>query len=243
MLGEKPLNPLSMIRMHEDSKPQAVRKEWIEDEVIKGLTIILNDDATLSAMADKLLELFEEDNVVLPALEAQLKDVQKSIVNLIKAVEQGLVTRSTKARLEELEAEEEMLKESIFIEQNKVPRLSKEQILCVLERFRDLDLSIERNRERLVDALVKCIVLYDDKLIITVTFRDEPIVIMTSEEVADVARLGSDINSLAPPLTRTSSVKLTETPPYQVLLGKAVFNVVLATIAMEICFMREFWGF
>ena len=150
-------------------------------------------------MADKLLELFEEDNVVLPALEAQLKEVQKSIANLIKAVEQGLVTRSTKSRLEELEAEEETLKESIFIEQNKVPRLSKEQILCVLERFRSLDLSIERNRERLVDALVKCIVLYDDKFIITVTFRDEPIVVMTSEEAADVARLGSDINSLAPP--------------------------------------------
>ena len=80
-----------------------------------------------------------------------------------------------------------------------MPRLSKEQILCVLERFRSLDLSIERNRERLVDALVKCIVLYDDKFIITVTFRDEPIVVMTSEEAADVARLGSDINSLAPP--------------------------------------------
>jgi len=32
-----------------------------------------------------------------------------------------------------------------------------------------------------------------------VTFRDEPIVVMTSEEAADVARLGSDINSLAPP--------------------------------------------
>ena len=187
---------------------KAVRKEWIEDEVIKGLTIILNDDATLSAMADKLLELFEEDNVVLPALEAQLKEVQKSIANLIKAVEQGLVTRSTKARLEELEAEEETLKESIFIEQNKVPRLSKEQILCVLERFRDLDFSIERNRERLVDALVTGIVLDDDKFIITVTFRDEPIVIMTSEEVADVARLGSDINSLAPPAKRTARAVL-----------------------------------
>ncbi len=46
------------------------------------------------------------------------------------------------------------------------------------------------------------IVLYDDKFIITVTFRDEPIVIMTSEEAADVARLGSDINSLAPPKTK-----------------------------------------
>ena len=29
------------------------------------------------------------------------------------------------------------------------------------------------------------------------TFRDEPIVVMTSEEAAEVARLGSDINSLA----------------------------------------------
>ena len=80
-----------------------------------------------------------------------------------------------------------------------MPRLSKDQILCVLERFRDLDLSIERNRERLVDSLVTGIVLDDDKFIITVTFRDEPIIIMTSEEAAEVARLGSDINSLAPP--------------------------------------------
>ena len=31
------------------------------------------------------------------------------------------------------------------------------------------------------------------------TFRDEPIVVMTSEEAAEVARLGSDIKSLAPP--------------------------------------------
>ena len=50
-----------------------------------------------------------------------------------------------------------------------------------------------------MDALVKCIVLYDDKFIIMVTCCDESIVIMTSEEAAEVARLGSDINSLAPP--------------------------------------------
>jgi len=93
-----------------------------------------------------------------------------------------------------------------------VPQLSKEQILCVLERFRSLDLSIERNRERLVDALAKCIVLYDDKLIITVTFRDEPIVIMTSEEVADVARLGSDINSLTPPARKAGQPNIGVVP-------------------------------
>jgi hypothetical protein len=50
-----------------------------------------------------------------------------------------------------------------------------------------------------VDALVKCIILYDDKIIITTTFKNEPITIMTTQEIAEVARLGSDINSLAPP--------------------------------------------
>ena len=52
---------------------------------------------------------------------------------------------------------------------------------------------------KILYALVTGIVLDDDKLIITVTFRDEPIIIMTSEEAAEVARLGSNINSLAPP--------------------------------------------
>ena len=71
--------------------------------------------------------------------------------------------------------------------------MHKEEKLYILETFQYLI------TPRLVDALVKCIVLYDDKLITMVTFHDEPIVIMTSEEVADVARLGSDIESLAPP--------------------------------------------
>lgn len=38
-----------------------------------------------------------------------------------------------------------------------------------------------------------------NKQIITVPFRDEPILIMTSEEVADVARHGSDIENPVPP--------------------------------------------
>ena len=153
----------------------------------------------LNDMADKLLELLNQENTIIPALEAQLKEVQKSIRNLMKAIEEGLITKTTKARLTELEAEEERIQESIYIEENKMPKLTKEQILFALERFRDLDITLEHNRERLVDALVKCVILYDDKIIITTTFKNEPITIMTTEEVADVARLGSDIENIAPP--------------------------------------------
>ena len=117
----------------------------------------------------------------------------------MKAIEEELITKTTKARLTELEAEEERIQESIYIEENKMPKLTKEQILFALERFRDLDITLEHNRERLVDALVKCIILYDDKIIITTTFKNEPITIMTTEEVAEVARLDSDIENIAPP--------------------------------------------
>ena len=178
---------------------KAIRKEWIEEYVINKLLSILDDNEVLNDMADKLLELLNQENTVIPALEAQLKEVQKSIRNLMKAIEEGLITKTTKARLTELEAEEERIQESIYIEENKMPKLTKEQILFALERFRDLDITLEHNRERLVDALVKCIILYDDKIIITTTFKNEPITIMTTEEVADVARLGSDIENIAPP--------------------------------------------
>ena len=48
----------------------------------------------------------------------------------------------------------------------------------------------------------------------------------------------NDLSS--PPFINKSSVNLTETPPYQALHDEAVFNIVLATIAIEICFMHEF---
>ena len=60
-----------------------------------------------SSIADKIVALLDEDNKVIPLLEAQLKEVRKSIDNVMKAIETGIITRSTKAKLEQLEAEEE----------------------------------------------------------------------------------------------------------------------------------------
>ena len=58
-------------------------------------------------MADDVMALLNEDDEMILALEAQLREVQSSIDNIMKAIEKGVVTRTTKTRLEELEAEEE----------------------------------------------------------------------------------------------------------------------------------------
>ena len=177
---------------------KAVRKEWIEDLVIERVMRILKDIETLNKIADSIMELMKEDNTLIPALEAQLKEVQKSLDNVMKAIEMGVVTRSTKSRLEELEAEEERIKHSILEEEVKRPALTKEHILFILERFSNLDISITKNRERLIDGLVKSILLYDDKLIITFTFKDDPLAVPTGEELDSIEN-SSDIKMTASP--------------------------------------------
>ena len=67
-----------------------------------------------------------------------------------------------------------------------------------MERFSNLDISITKNRERLIDGLVKSILLYDDKLIITFTFKDEPLAVPTGEELDSIEN-SSDIKMTASP--------------------------------------------
>ena len=116
----------------------------------------------------------------------------------MKAIEAGIITRSTKAKIEKLEAEEEQIELNILKGQTNTPKLTKEQILFALDKFRKLDLTIEANKERLIDRLVKCIILYDDKLVITFDFKNEPVTVPTSDELEAIEG-SSDIEAFASP--------------------------------------------
>ena len=177
---------------------KAIRKEWIEDKVIEQISAWLNNDKLLSDMADDVMALLNEDDEMILALEAQLREVQSSIDNIMKAIEKGVVTRSTKSRLEELEAEEEKITLSIKLEEAKRPKITKEFIIFTLNKFRNLDLRFEKNKERLIDGLVKAIFVYDDYIKLILTFDDKPINIPTSDEIENMAN-SSDIQSSVSP--------------------------------------------
>lgn len=177
---------------------KAIRKEWIEDKVIEQISAWLNNDELLSDMADDVMALLNEDDEMILALEAQLKDVQSSIDNIMKAIEKGVVTRTTKTRLVELEAEEETIKRNIKAEEDKRPTITKDFILFTLHKFRNLDLRFEKNKERLIDGLVQAIFVYDDYIKLILTFDDRPINIPATEEIEYMAN-SSDIQSSASP--------------------------------------------
>ena len=184
-------------KRHECNR-KAIRKDWIEDKVIGEISCWLNNDKLINDMADDVMALLNEGNEMIPALEAQLKEVCSSIDNIMRAIEKGVITRSTKSRLEELEAEEENLVQSIKAEEAKLPKITKDFILFTLHKFRNLDLRFEKNRERLIDGLVKAIFVYDDYIKIFLTFGDTPITLPASEEFENMAN-SSDIGSSVSP--------------------------------------------
>ena len=127
------------------------------------------------------------------------------IRNLLNAIQQGILTKSTKERLEELEAAKEELENRLANEQlSKPPKISAEFMTFWLHRFRKLDVTKQSHRKMLIDTFINAIFLYDDKMLITFNYKDgtKTITFGEAKEAAEKAASGSDLDcSTAPKST------------------------------------------
>lgn len=143
---------------------KAVKKDWIEDIVIEQIKKVIFDDVLIETIADSVYKLLEQENSEIPILKRNLSETEKGIENILNAIQQGILTSSTKKRLEELEKQKQEIEISIVKENIKKPALTKEQIIFWFHRFRKLDTTNIRYRKRLVDCFVNSIILYDDRI-------------------------------------------------------------------------------
>ena len=114
----------------------------------------------------------KKDNGILDALTARLKETDKSVENMLSAIEQGIVTKSTKKRLDELERIKGDTEYEILKEKAEKPRLDRAMIVYLLERLRDGDPEDIEYRKRLINTFVNKIYLYDDKLLIIYNYSN-----------------------------------------------------------------------
>ena len=161
-------------RRHKCDKKR-VGKEWIEELVLSKLTEIVATDGFIETVADKVVEYqtANTDRRALRALERRQREVEKATANLMKAIEAGIVTPTTKSRLVELEAEHERLTRSIAEELMTDATLERDQIVWFLERFRDGDVNDEAFRAFLVDTFLNAVYLYDDKLVLVFNYSGD----------------------------------------------------------------------
>ena len=192
------------VKNHKGCDKKTVKKEWIENLVIEQIKKLIFDDELIEKLADTVMKLQSKENTALPLLKKRFADTQKSIDNMLDAIQQGILTASTKERLESLEKQKSELSVQIIKEEMAKPTLSREQIIFWFHRFRKLNTKRLDHRRRLIDSFVNAIFLYDDRITFTFNYKDGTKTINFTE--LEKSGLGSDINALAAPTSRLSGL-------------------------------------
>ncbi len=141
------------------------KKDWIEKLVVKYTVEQVLTPENIEKIATKAMELIEkelQDTSILVGLQGQLKETYKKIKNLMSAIEQGIITSTTKERLEELEADRLNLEGQIAHEEMKKPLLTKERIEFWLTSFKGGDINDVEYQQRVIDTLVNSVYVYDE---------------------------------------------------------------------------------
>lgn len=146
-----------------NKKPE--KKEYIEDLIIETTIKEILTDENIMKITDKVIEIIEKefkDNSNLLNLKDNLKDTNKKLKNLMSAIEQGIITTSTKTRLKELEKEKQDIEFKMYKEENKKPFLKKEHILYWLNSFKNGDVSNIEYKRQIIDTLINSVHIYDN---------------------------------------------------------------------------------
>ena len=101
-------------RFHSCDKKN-LRKEWIEQVVVEDALALLTDERMdeLAEIAVNQSELEASQNAIIPALKAEIHEVERSIANLLKLVERGSDSESLFNRLHELEVQKKNLEKRL----------------------------------------------------------------------------------------------------------------------------------
>ena len=149
---------------------ETVRKDDLEKLVVNTTVTLLDKPDTLSYLADKVLERQNktaQEHSVLNLLYKEQAERQKSVNNLISALEQGIFTASTKARLEELEAELQEINTKIVIEESKkATALTKDKIVKFIRT------TLSKSPQAMINILINKIILFDDRIEIYYNYTD-----------------------------------------------------------------------
>lgn len=211
--------------VEKDCAQKTLRKDWIENLVV--------DETVRNILQPDMMELIAEHCAAISAadsrpdeadtLRQQLKATEKAIGGLLSAMEQGIVTRSTKARLEELEQQRDKLEYEIEITSVKNTVMPKDEILYLLSRFvRETDEPSEEYNKDIIEGLVYKVFSYEDRIVIVYNIGNSDTELFSSEihfnpeSPDDGGSYGSLIDGLRPPY-HTISEHITYIHGYLVL--------------------------
>ena len=151
---------------------KTVKKEWIEDTVVKHTHEMMIDDNVIEDIAGIVFRNAKKENPAIQLLKQRLSETENALNNLLRAIEEGIITSTTKQRMIELEQTRDEIKLKLIKEEMKKPTITKEGLVLWLKHIQSMSLETKEHKQRLIDIFVNAVYLYDDKLVITFNYKE-----------------------------------------------------------------------
>ena len=143
----------------------------ISDEAKYTREMMMSDNV-LEDIADIVFRNFQKENPVIQLLKQRLSETETALNNLLKAIEEGIITSTTKQRMLELEQTRDEINLKLIKEEMKKPTITKEGLRLWLKQIQTMSLETKEHKQRLIDCFVNAVYLYDDKLVITFNYKE-----------------------------------------------------------------------
>ena len=149
-------------------RKKSVRKDDIENLVIRASKDLFSSSEQIDRIASSVFDILRKqmrDKSILNLLKDDRTQKQKALANLLKAVEEGLATSTTKNRMLELEDAIDELDRKILEEESKEDNLiTKDAIVDFLSALP------EKDPQFIIDTAIRKVVLFDNKIEIHYNF-------------------------------------------------------------------------
>ena len=141
-----------------------IRRDVIEPAVAQAIKDYCLTDDAIEWIADKTVEYWEkaDRNLQLDSIEGDLAAVQSSISNVMKAIEMGVVTETTRDRLIELEKQRTDLKSKLALAKEEVVHVDRKKLISSLLLFRNGNIHDRQYQEDLFKTFLISVYVYDD---------------------------------------------------------------------------------
>ena len=126
-------------KKHKGCKKKTVRKQWLEDLVVNQTMQLVKDDAAMESIIAKVMELQNKENTNIPLYKKAAPGCRNPVSRICSnAIQAGILTSSTKERLEQLERKPKHELEARIAEEKagKSRKVTEEFIRFWLLRFR-----------------------------------------------------------------------------------------------------------
>ncbi|MBQ8088328.1 MAG: recombinase family protein [Clostridia bacterium] len=170
-------------------RKKPVRKDAIEKLVVSALKACVTKPENVEWMTDLVMKyrnkiIAESD---LGYLEEKLHEIKTSTKNLMKAIEAGIITETTKARLQELEAEQKEVLSNILIEKRSIPDVDRDHVHFYFDSFKNGDVNDKKYQKMIIRHFLRAVYLYDDHIKITFSYDDNDTGLEIPIEVDDAS--------------------------------------------------------